>query len=205
MESGAFRDHLNSLSSKVQGRLLILGLACKANLPREAQHVLHRVVDAQSAGVVERRASLIILTAEQRLHAGLLELNNAHCTLETLEYGDASAVWDDGCTVWLVDTCSTSSERFFRPLGCRMAKWRKLQPHLSFTFTLAPWEIGWKDYEANDMHIDCGVVRYCNLPFDKSRATVFHAPQLVASSRGEWPLQSMLFSPAPWGVKAPEP
>lgn len=41
MQSRALRGQLNSLGSKVQGRLLVLGLACEADLPREAQHVLH--------------------------------------------------------------------------------------------------------------------------------------------------------------------
>lgn len=47
----------------MQGRFLVLGLVSEAVLPREAQHVLDCVVDAQSAGVVERRAALVILAA----------------------------------------------------------------------------------------------------------------------------------------------
>lgn len=53
----------NSLSGKVQGRFLVLGLVSEAVLPGEAQHVLDRVVDAQPAGVVERGAALVILAA----------------------------------------------------------------------------------------------------------------------------------------------
>lgn len=53
----------NSLSSKVQGGFLVLGLVSEAVLPGEAQHVLDRVVDAQSAGVMERGAALVIFAA----------------------------------------------------------------------------------------------------------------------------------------------
>lgn len=63
----------NLLSSKMQSRLLVLGLASKAKLPREAQHVLHRFMDAQSAGVMQRGAALVILTAQQGLHAAVLK------------------------------------------------------------------------------------------------------------------------------------
>lgn len=35
-------------------------------------------------------------------------------------------------------TCSTSVGRFFRPLGCRMARCRKLHPDVSFFFRSAP-------------------------------------------------------------------
>lgn len=56
----------------MQDRLLVLGLASEAVLPREAQHVLHRVMDTQSAGVVEWGAALIILTAQQCLHTVML-------------------------------------------------------------------------------------------------------------------------------------
>lgn len=80
MESRALGDQSNLLGSKVQGRLLVLGLACEADLPREAQHVLHRVVDAQSASVVEWGAALIILTAQQRFYAAMLQSD----TVDTL-------------------------------------------------------------------------------------------------------------------------
>lgn len=64
---------LDSLGSKVQCRLLVLGLARQAVLPGEPQHVLHRVVDAQSAGVVERGAALAVLAGQQDLHAVVLK------------------------------------------------------------------------------------------------------------------------------------
>jgi len=60
---------MNSLCGKVQGGLLVLGLAREAQLPGEAQHVLDGVVDAQAAGVVQRRAALVVLAAQQGLHA----------------------------------------------------------------------------------------------------------------------------------------
>lgn len=60
----------------MQHRLLVLGLASQAVLPREAQHVLHRVVDTQSAGVVERGAALVILTAEQGRHTAQLKVGH---------------------------------------------------------------------------------------------------------------------------------
>lgn len=64
---------LDSLGSKVQRRLLVLGLARQAVLPGEPQHVLHRVVDAQSAGVVERGAALAVLAGQQDLNAVVLK------------------------------------------------------------------------------------------------------------------------------------
>lgn len=39
---------------------------------------------------------------------------------------------------WLAATCRISSDRFFSPLGCRMARCTKLQPHRSFSLTFAP-------------------------------------------------------------------
>lgn len=77
MESHALGDQSNSLGSKVQRRLLVLGLACEADLPREAQHVLHRGMDTQSASVVERGAALVILTAQQHLHTVMLKLGTS--------------------------------------------------------------------------------------------------------------------------------
>lgn len=56
-------DPRDSLGGKVQGGFLVLGLVSEAVLPGEAQHVLDRIVDAQSAGVVERRAALVIFAA----------------------------------------------------------------------------------------------------------------------------------------------
>lgn len=80
-----FGGLLNSLSSKVQGGLLVLGLAREAVYPGESQHVLHSVVDTQSAGVVERGAALVILAVQQGLHAVMLRLDapethaHTHC------------------------------------------------------------------------------------------------------------------------------
>ena len=53
----------------MQRRLLVLGLQGQAEFPREPQHVLDGVVDAQPAGVVQRRAALVVLAAQQGLHA----------------------------------------------------------------------------------------------------------------------------------------
>lgn len=58
----------------MQGRFLVLGLVSEAVLPGEAQHVFDRVVDAQSAGVVERRAALVVFAAQQCLDAAILRL-----------------------------------------------------------------------------------------------------------------------------------
>lgn len=57
----------------MQGGLLVLGLACEADLPGEAQHVLDRVMDAQPAGVVQWRAAVVVLAAQQGLHALILK------------------------------------------------------------------------------------------------------------------------------------
>lgn len=73
MEIYTLRDQLNSLSCKVQDRLFVLGLACKADVPRETKHVLHRLVDSQSAGVVERGAAVVVLTAQQVFDTVILE------------------------------------------------------------------------------------------------------------------------------------
>lgn len=40
-------------------------------------------------------------------------------------------------------------------------------------------------------------VQHYDSPFFSSRATVFHAPQLVANSKGVFPLQSVLLRSAP--------
>lgn len=74
-ETLVFGGLLNSLSGKVQSGLLVLGLARETVLPRESQHVLHSVVDTQSAGVVEWGAALIILAVQQGLHAVMLRLD----------------------------------------------------------------------------------------------------------------------------------
>lgn len=100
-------------------------------------------------------------------------------------------------------TCITSSGRFFSPFGCRMARWRKLQPHLSLTLIFAP------KTQKKQQHMMRDQAPYtitwalpAASPLDRSRDTVLHAPQLVASSRGEFPLQSMQLRSAPWGGNA---
>lgn len=57
----------------MQRRLLVLGFARQAVLAGEPQHVLHRVVDAQSAGVVKRCTALVVLPGQQDLHAVMLK------------------------------------------------------------------------------------------------------------------------------------
>lgn len=48
-------------------------------------------------------------------------------------------------------------------------------------------------------HEYCCCVAHCtSLPLDSSSITVLHAPQLVASSKGEFPLQSVQLRSAPW-------
>lgn len=59
----------------MQGGLLVLGLAREAVLPGESQHVLHSVVDTQSAGVVEWGAAFVILAGQQGLHTVMLRLD----------------------------------------------------------------------------------------------------------------------------------
>lgn len=70
----------------MQSRLLVLGLASKAMLPREAQHVLHRFMDAQSAGVMQRGAALVVLTAQQGLHAVVLKSKCKNVKLTTKNF-----------------------------------------------------------------------------------------------------------------------
>lgn len=66
---GRLTRQWDSLRGEVQGGLLVLGLAREAQLPGEAQHVLDGIVDAQTAGVVQRGAALVVLAAQQGLHA----------------------------------------------------------------------------------------------------------------------------------------
>lgn len=86
----------------MQRWLLVLGLARQAVFPGEPQHVLHRVVDAQSTGVVERGAALVVLPGQQDLHAVMLKgwTHQGHTqTMQKLVWGCIKVTMLSDC-VW---------------------------------------------------------------------------------------------------------
>ena len=81
-------ERTNSLGGEVQRRLLVLGLQGQTELPGEPQHVLDGVVDPEAAGVVQRRAAVVVLAAQQGLHA--LTLKGAHIITPLILMEDAA-------------------------------------------------------------------------------------------------------------------